>query len=395
MDSYLSRLTTLKTFYDGQHLWEEIGNEYSDMPEGKMIQRCRSLVELHLRFIGDMVDYCSLLAWAADEAQARASGTLLAPAVPLEILHLQLARIPAKDALNVLKDSLCGFSSSLRVLRVSFWELAETEETPSLNLLPEVSFVMKRLCRFMYDSPYPTLFDYRLLQLCPRLTELFIDLDDTQNWRPLPPSWPMLDLPGLTSLTLRGTGISLFDPASLHGMPKLEDLTLSVVWSRPIVPKRQVLWRRWTWDWNLPELKNLNVEMDSSVATFSFKVLQGCPKLTWLTVRISMYENAPPYPLDVALALTNPTQDVFPNMQQLSLVGNFSLQPNDLKVLMGRALPGLDRFDLGNVKQGTLPQVLESIRLHTCLRRVMVGHERLSEAQQQEMGLLKDHTGGL
>ncbi|KAG0255691.1 hypothetical protein DFQ27_006118 [Actinomortierella ambigua] len=391
IDSYLSRVMGLATAQGSQCQWSEIAKEHSDLSAGQILQRGRSLVDLSVYFVKSGVNDPGVLAWAADEARERAAGRLLAPAVPLKRLNLGLYGLTAVDMFRVLMDAIRGFRQSLVTLyvRTSAPEAGEEySDLPQLPLLQNESMVMSRLDHLMFSGHNPERLDIRLLQSCPNLTRLEVTLEEFKDPNALPPSWPVLLLPCLTWMTLSGRATNLFDPASFHGMPQLQTMSLSFNEDPDdSSASAKALLDRWTWDWNLPELTKFRVWAESRMAEFCLRILRGCPKLQELSLEFPRYGDKEPCPIDVLSTLNSPTQDIFPALHTLEMTGRYCLQPEDLQVLMGRALPGLKNVSMHSVSPCTPQQVVEYTRHHPSLKYVSIRHELPTDAEELQMGL--------
>ncbi|KAG0255338.1 hypothetical protein DFQ27_006300, partial [Actinomortierella ambigua] len=422
MDSYLSRVPMLGTS-ERPYRWSEISRDYSDMSVGQLLQRCRALVRLCLDFTETGLGGPDVLAWAADEARERAKGRLSAPAVPLEeLIVLLLEGHVAMDATRVLMDAVRGFGPSLVTLHVKI-ELSEDGDDDNgedgdddndkdggddnddddcqkhLSLRSpwpnDEPLAMPRLENFVFTSVKAGELDPRLLQLCPNLIQLDVFLDVLGEWQMPPQRWPVLHLTRLTWLSLSGRAVDLFDPTSLHSMSQLRWIKFSTVSRGRRIPgvsraatDLPVAKELWTYDWHLPALTSFQLRMlASSEIPFSFSLLRGCPKLKELCVEFNRRGSEPPIPLRVASVLPNLTEDIFPSLQDLRLVGFYSLEPEDFQALVGRALPSLRTLEMGSVSPCTTQQVMESTRHHSSLTRVDLWHEVPNVALQQQLGL--------
>ncbi|KAG0251330.1 hypothetical protein DFQ27_008831, partial [Actinomortierella ambigua] len=405
MDAYLSRLKSLQMGNAALDRWLDISKEYSGMSTGQILQRCRSLVKLEIDFNEGKVDDPNAFAWATDEARERAAGRLSAPAVLLEELNLRMEGPAVVSASRVLRDSMRGFSQSLVTLQVYLRSPqggeeggegggGERSEGEDLQQVPShVEWeVMPRLQSLMLSSSIVEPLDYRLLQLCPNLLTLWISLNRRKDSRVAPPCWPRLDLPHLTDLSLSGQAIDLFDPESLNSMLKLRELNLDDDLEGLLIPweaEGSTLSGDWKWDWNLPELEAAHLRMDLLQANFSFGVLRGCPKLRELTVECRGPRSKPPLPLQVLSVLTSPSEDIFPALQELQLIGRCNLQPDDLQALVGRALPSLLTLHMGTVSPSTTQQVVELARQHSSLDSVTLEDVLLDDVALEKLGLVQ------
>ncbi|KAF9162140.1 hypothetical protein DFQ26_003826 [Actinomortierella ambigua] len=410
MDAYLSRLETLATRKKVHNRWQEISEDYSDMSVGQMLQRCRSLLELQLNFDHGEIDDPNVLAWAADEARERAAGRLLAPAVPLEELILQLKSPTIVNVPRMLMDAIHGFSQTLVILGVTLGPQREEEDNEDdeveehdnedkdedwelLPLLQGDSIVLPKLAGFIFGSDIAERWDPRILRLGPNLNDLSVSLSGYRVPWVRPPVWPRLYLPHLTQLELHWRAVNLFDPASLHDMPRLQGLQLYTT-SRVSDPPVDALTFSgcWTWDWDLPELETLILHMEFSEVNFSFRVLRGCPKLREMHLVSTSPRCILRHQFDVASVLVHPTEDVFYALEELVLAGRYRLQPEDLQTLL-EVLPGLRRLELETVRPCTAQQAVEFTRHHPSLVEVIFRDVPLFEKERRDLGFVECDPG--
>ncbi|KAG0252127.1 hypothetical protein DFQ27_008253, partial [Actinomortierella ambigua] len=401
MDAYLSRVEDLRNFNEHRD-WHMIINEYSDMSIGQILQRCRRLDMLVLCFFNGEVDDASLFAWAADEARERSVGKLLAPAVPLKSIIVNMKGPCAVGSRNMLTDAFRGFAPSLSSFYATTGppEGEEGEEPPKSPAFNDESRGISLPGRPLSIGAHSTLLDDGLLVRCPKLTLLELTIKGSKD-RNIPfPSLPVLDLPSLSSMSLSGQAVEMLDPASFCHMPLLESIKISGVWIDSLRSGTGTCWSdRWSWDWSLCELSTLDLQMDSPATMFSFKALRGCPKLKNLYLRFPTDTDEQLHQLEVLSALPNCTQDVFPQLQSLTLEGRYRMQPEDLEALIGRILPGLVTLTLDSLDPCTLRQVVDYTRPHKSLTGVTLCHGPLDQEACQELGFVErpdgqDNDGG-
>ncbi|KAF9976463.1 hypothetical protein BGZ73_008531 [Actinomortierella ambigua] len=171
-------------------------------------------------------------------------------------------------------------------------------------------------------------------------------------------------------------------------MPRLEKLALHDTKDTEFRPSyRPTLLDHWTWDWYLPELVTFQATMMSSEAKFSFRMLRCFPKLSELELEFATLEDEPPHQIEVLPALSNVAEDIFPALKILGMRGRFILQPEDLQILMRRALPSLWWFYIWVSDSCPAEQVLAHTRGHPSLTNVILCGELPDAARQKELGL--------
>ncbi|KAF9978935.1 hypothetical protein BGZ73_008440, partial [Actinomortierella ambigua] len=178
------------------------------MSFGQILQRCRALVWLKLEFLEEGIDDPGILGWAADEARERAAGRLATPAVALEGLDLSFHLGTNVDVTRTLIDGLRGFASSLENLVIHASLPGVELDSPRIlrledGFFQDESVMLKRLHSLTFRSDGPGQYDHRLLQLCPNLTHLRLSEDNSKSTSAS--SWPVIKLPMLTYLELRGS----------------------------------------------------------------------------------------------------------------------------------------------------------------------------------------------
>ncbi|KAG0260963.1 hypothetical protein DFQ27_003241, partial [Actinomortierella ambigua] len=254
--------------------------------------------------------------------------------------------------------------------------------------------MMPRLQHLKISLSDSELLDRWLFPLCPNLKSLYVHLDDFMDPNAPPSRWPTLHFPDLTRLELCGQAAFMFDPASFNDMPLLEELH---VWT--LSDGRSWL-DHWTWDWNLPGLTRLELRTRASDVNFSFRILRGCPKLKSLIVSCGRVEDGQSlivpcrrvkggqsYLPNVVSELTRPLQEIFPSLEELCLAGCVSLRPEDLRALVGYALPGLRVLNMYRVNPCTVEQVVEFTRHHPSLKDVTLWHEPPNKDLKKQLGL--------
>ncbi|KAF9167283.1 hypothetical protein DFQ26_005097 [Actinomortierella ambigua] len=110
-------------------------------------------------------------------------------------------------------------------------------------------------------------------------------------------TWPVLQLPLLTQLSLSGRSAAEFNPVSLQHMPCLQSLTLGLYYE-----DWHSYWHRdaWTWDWSMPLLQHLRLQ-GAIASPFSFTALRYMPALETLSLTDCHKFRMPPYQDLVAL----------------------------------------------------------------------------------------------
>ncbi|KAF9147978.1 hypothetical protein DFQ26_002560, partial [Actinomortierella ambigua] len=119
---------------------------------------------------------------------------------------------------------------------------------------------------------------------------------------------------------------------------------------------RSLRMERWTWDWHLPELRELHV-LCAMEGWFSLKILRTCPRLQKL-----MLESTCKQMLEVGAVLDDSWPERRHAVGMLRIEKNWDITPTDLALLFNRAIPNVEETHLSTFDSCTLRQVLETTR---------------------------------
>ncbi|KAG0228813.1 hypothetical protein BGW41_003262 [Actinomortierella wolfii] len=184
-------------------------------------------------------------------------------------------------------------------------------------------------------------------------------------------------MPMLKVLHLSGRTAAEFHPGSLQFMPYLESLTVRIRssdWSR--------YWPRalWTWDWELPFLKELHLG-GAMASAFVFRALQYMPSLEHLRL-----ECKPPAPMPVpdyeTLLMTGDSQDTTARrvpdsvlgrpfgrkVKHVFLGGRLRFTTRDWEQLLEHWFPNLEVLDLDLLITRRTKTIFGKARRHQRLR---------------------------
>ncbi|KAF9154348.1 hypothetical protein DFQ26_000257 [Actinomortierella ambigua] len=403
LDRYLATLKKLSIFDSFTRQWPRLSQHY-DCDLIHILQCCRELTDLEIEY-GLEPRHANLFAWAAQEERDRAAGKRMLPAVPLESLRLSTGRMKDFDAMKIVRDALFAFARSLCLLKVDlvkegadgdddddgdgdddddgdddgdddnwsfFAGLADSDSSPALPNLTEIHIQVR--------NPY--LFDPRLLLGSPKLDMLWLKLLGHCHSFNRVHSWPLASHPYLTCLNLEGVPTNAFDPRALANMPYLEELTLKQALEDP-TPERSLRMERWTWDWHLPELKELHI-LCAMEGWFSVKILQTCRRLWNLTLESTC---KPMLEIGAVLGDCCPLYDA--EVQTLRIGKNWDITPTDLALLFNRAVYKIEHAELPKFDSCTLSQVVEATRDYSDPSRFEFHSSVFDKHELNEAGLVK------
>ncbi|KAF9975800.1 hypothetical protein BGZ73_000391 [Actinomortierella ambigua] len=274
MDRYLATLHQMYVTSPQDGFLALAASHYPDLQARHILQRCRSLASLTIDDAASLGQDGDILAWAAQEALDRATGRPVPPAVPLVDLTLGTCALDVRVARRLIKGALVGFKGSLTSLDIEFsprWSSLERSDTADSAMFSgwpvgNENQVSSQTQEAYFPGIEPDPFDVRLLEACPKLTNLIIILyacleGSSSTYR----QWPRLRLPSLESMMLEGLATVLFDPMSLTSMSRLNYLSLRL-YSSNTFPDPTSWLKRWTWDWHLPTLTTLSIDCASVFA---------------------------------------------------------------------------------------------------------------------------------
>lgn len=404
----------------------------------QILPRCRSLKRLEGSGVGK-----GDFAWAAKERRRQAnfkSGSLgssndsqgsldddddATSAIrqvtlpPLEQVSLY-GYNPSTDELD---DIAFAFSQTLKYLDIIVSEvpgpISFGRGWVELPLLTEL-VLSGRHSRIVID---PALFTH-----CPSLTRVDI-LDATTEYhlQDVDPCLPA-NLPHLQTVRLVGWSALTFHPATLDSMtatlylhlcsslsyiPPMEELKRSYGLKEDdrtetqAAPTPGLVRPRWSWDWHLPLLRNLELKGEPAMM-FQFRMLRGCPSLHSLTLYIQTADRRHSrvlshadflLPLDLAAATvasttpstaghgaltkhrrgrSNPTHFVVRSLSRLTLSGRWVVDDTLLPHLLTDVLPTVRCVSMKESEGFTLSSLIQHFRANP---------KRLNNLDGMELGL--------
>ncbi|KAG0226841.1 hypothetical protein BGW42_003323 [Actinomortierella wolfii] len=309
---------------------------------------------------------------------------------PPPVKHIELYGSPA-SAFHALCDALSCFGSTLETIR-----LQDPDDT---NEQPQVYRLASRLClprlrelRIVFElNEYSVSFQPNSLPKMPAIEVLemyhsfdrYVDIGGRQYNEEFHERYPLTTwdvfsyMPMLKVLHLSGRTAAEFHPGSLQFMPYLESLTVRIRssdWSR--------YWPRalWTWDWELPFLKELHLG-GAMASAFVFRALQYMPSLEHLRL-----ECKPPAPMPVpdyeTLLMTGDSQDTTARrvpdsvlgrpfgrkVKHVFLGGRLRFTTRDWEQLLEHWFPNLEVLDLDLLITRRTKTIFGKARRHRRLR---------------------------
>ncbi|KAF9906221.1 hypothetical protein EC991_000848 [Linnemannia zychae] len=291
---------------------------------GQLLQRCRSLRSINLKsLIRDCFD------WAVEEkkgAERLDQGSLarnLAPGgnqtvsslspqslQPAYLKHglAKLAKVTLKEChmpARYLDAIAFGFNHSLEVLTIDCVQAPAILQTIHLGRGWAGLSVLS--CLKLHAPGHRLALDSLLFAQCPSLTEVRITDNTFDYARQDIVPWQPAQTPKLKSLYLKGWSALAFNPAMLKSAKDLGRLKLSMTrreglcFIPPVdeldephdlkeggsVPRPQ-----WTWDWELPNLVELNLNSEFAYR-FEFRLLEGCRFINTLRLHMRTADSNP------------------------------------------------------------------------------------------------------
>ncbi|KAF9153674.1 hypothetical protein DFQ26_000500, partial [Actinomortierella ambigua] len=315
------------------------------------------------------------------------------PAVPVEHFLLQAKKADPVNALMVVQDALAGFSKSLRSVVVRLSRQVESslihgdsddgEGSPFRRLENSELSEMPSLTKLDWTVPDLEHFDPRLLLICLKLKTLKLEVGDAIPAGSPVQLWSLASHVRLVHLCLKGACVNAFDPTELANMVNLEELVLEQAPENP-TPERSLLMDRWTWDWDLPRLLQLEVRC-AIEGWFSLKILRTCPRLMSLTIDTTCKQL-----LEVASVLDDPWHDYFTRVSDLSIFGAWDITLTDLVYLLHRVLPYVRDISLHTFDSCTARQVMEATRDLPALGEAHFPENFLSLEEREDIGLCEE-----
>ncbi|KAF9205171.1 hypothetical protein BGZ49_004390 [Haplosporangium sp. Z 27] len=294
----------------------DLARWYPGLYQTGFLQRCRSLKELEIVSLNLLT-----FRWAADEFRSldswrsNTTNSIVNPIqpphnlVPLEYLLLWSFNSPIT---NEVADIFTGFHETLQTFITrcvgssgftGFTPTPFSEDGSIGVIFGNFDQEMPRLRKLIIILPRQSVkLPTNLITRCPKLEYLEIEdqlmsyasntdllLERSQDW-----SHEHLGDLAYKGIKLQGNSAIIFNPELLHHTPNLQILNLGIKTMRnqsfiPHVaqmidcdPKPS----RWTWDWNLPNLKTLQLTGEFAWR-FRFIMLAGCPNLENLYLNMS------------------------------------------------------------------------------------------------------------
>jgi hypothetical protein len=335
--------------------------------------------------------------------------------VPLSKVDLGRRNLPLHDL-----DALTfAFSQSLKDINIANFAGPDLmlpihigRGWPNLPLLTVLN---------LHTPGHPLALDPLLLVQCRSLTEVRItDRTYEYSYQDIVQCLPA-ELPGLTTLYLKGWSALIFHPDTLKSTKELTVLKLSLQRSEDcfIPPVAQVnlcgrLNRdergegnrisisrpRWTWNWYLPCLKHLALTSEFAYR-FEFKMIQDCPGLEYLRSHMRTASTDGEHTrvisekdLYVDGNISSHSRIVAPSLHKLYMNGRWFIgNPSVLSQFICGIFPNLKRLTARgwqNVSVGSLLEVVMTEAWHIDMVRTDMEGPLLSEEEGQgrEMGMI-------
>lgn len=265
-----------------------------------------------------------------------------------------------------------------------------------------------RLTVVTYNAPL--ILDPDALSRCPILVALCLEdcMTDLQHTDSIP-SWRPVVLPYLQFLTLKGTSARVFHPDTLHITSDLETLCISMdhIGGQHRIPPVQELQHLlgqkadessdesgatpgiprppiWTWDWHLPQLKELVMTAEFAFC-FQFKMLRQTPLLKTFhlnsSTRTGLHERM--VTLD-ELRDGESGRGGFIKLSELvefRLVGHWKVGGQVWKTIFGQIAPNIETVEETECSGFDLKEWVEAMLL---LKRLVMSHTTLT-AEDDEL----------
>ncbi|KAK9766797.1 hypothetical protein K7432_003849 [Basidiobolus ranarum] len=225
----------------------------------------------------------------SDSSSSNQPAIKLAPLQDVHIMYQNCAALP------IVQDIIYAFRDTIKNIDM-------TDHQPS-GLGPEPlcwDWLLPNLVKILINQADFALFDFGSLNFCPSLEELCLisryehfgrSSNSSSSSGTVTDFGPVLRLPNLRKIRLEHGVSYQFNFDSLKYSPLLESLILKESGScLPIRPENSPCWA-WTWDWNLPHLKQLDLAGESAIL-FQFRFLESCPPLEHLTLSTERYHRS-------------------------------------------------------------------------------------------------------
>ncbi|KAK9766794.1 hypothetical protein K7432_003846 [Basidiobolus ranarum] len=281
----------------------------------------------------------------------------LPPLQDVEMLCMKLA------ILLIVQDIIDAFRNTIRSITVKDGKPIEHDPEPL-----GWDWLLPNLVKIDITEADFSLFDYESLNLCPSLKELsLIGKYEYRRRSTVTRFGPILKLPKLRKIHLE-FGISYkFNFNSLQYSPLLESLTLCEVGSS--LPIRSADSPCWTWNWNMPCLKKIDLTGESAFL-FQFGLLDSCPPLECLKLNTGEYHRSLSMDeipridsplLSESVSLVGP-RNVFSGKSTFELCGEWELSEKALTALLQRYMLHVTHIDLGDTEGLTALEVINATK---------------------------------
>ncbi|KAK9766796.1 hypothetical protein K7432_003848 [Basidiobolus ranarum] len=274
--------------FSGPHMSYDEGIQ--DWDSLSLLQRCPKLEKIHFSSTEP-----NSFRWAVerrdslidpDSSSSNQSVIKLPPLQDVDIMYENCAALP-----NV-QDIIYAFRNTIKSIAVN-------EDRPT-GVGPEPlcwDWLLPNLVKLRIEQVDFSLFDFGSLNFCPSLEKICLvsKCEHSHRGRDISRSsgnvtefGPALRLPNLRKIRLEHEVSYQFNFDSLKYSPLLESLTITESGlCLPIRLENSACWA-WTWDWNLPHLKRLDLEGESAFL-FQFRLLESCPPLEYLSLSMRKY----------------------------------------------------------------------------------------------------------
>ncbi|KAF9924975.1 hypothetical protein FBU30_005169 [Linnemannia zychae] len=405
------------------------------------LHRCQSLKCIFLSYEKE-----DIFQWAVEErrkhdADVRAGNTPLQPLAPLA--HVFLGYKHSSNG-RLINSVGYAFGDTIEILNIHNFSEENTVTLPSMEKC-SIGFIPESLSSCWNLPRLSNMFIHldnnflcihpKLLTQCQNLTSVMLeDRRQTYVSNDIISYFPA-ELPHLETLLLVGTPALSFHPDTLHTTPRLTSMFLSMEqlrnsWYIPpldelngsnpgqssttdgnIVSTPIAKQNLWTWDWNLPNLTELDLEAEFAFK-FQFKMLQGTPKLEKLRVTINSisWEHSGKIDSNDFLHHAKDSDEKYIQgndnnnsslfierefisvsaLESLSLNGSWTMGHRTLMTLCEKVAPNLRTMSLLGCNGFSLDDLVSVTSKHMVyLETVSVSHGELTSEQVLNLGLIR------
>ncbi|KAG0205790.1 hypothetical protein BGX33_007749 [Mortierella sp. NVP41] len=335
------------------------------------LRRCRALKSIDIQLLDD-----DLFRWAVQEKREfdrqRSRGEdPTKPLVPVESARIQFVR----PGYGPQFDSIVqGFGDSLKTLHLNGQFVVDPFHEPvqQTAVFGRQWNLAKLKCFTARTYMAPLALEPDALLRCPALEYLILEdcITDTQTTADILP-WKPAVLPHLKFVDIKGSPARSFHPDTLHSAPEVETLNIVMedsggYYNIPPMQELQYLGLgsddgteqtgvesgvparpRWTWDWHLPQLRQLSLSAEFALC-FQFKLLRQTPSLGYFSLNISTAAGLHGRRITVDELLLdkdkNGGEDEYidlPKLADVRLVGRWDVGAEFWKVFLGKVAPGI------------------------------------------------------